>query len=279
MDADQTCDIFLSNLKRSNQNFSLSETPFSVEIKIRKTFIKEKSGIVRFSGFSSETNIENKKVRDENTALRAALDNRDDEIHSLKKAILEKAKLKVSKTLSDNLVKTENADVKVIDQKLTHHKSLFKNLKSEMIKVEKEISEKEVEIEEPKHLNIPIKNFFDPLLELKDFECYDFQNTLNKHDTKIIPTTFNNRKRTSSSNFSRTPPPPLRTPPSPFRTPPPPLLSKSPPPLRSPSSPQTPQTCPSTPSCRTSPPASSTSPPLVTPAQCEHIPQCQFCQI
>ena len=270
MDAEQTCDIFLSNLKRSNLNFSLSETPFSVEIKIRKTFIKENSGIVRFSGFSSETNI----VRDENRALRAAFDSRDAEIHSLKNTIFEKAKLEVSVALSDNLVKAEIAVEEVIDKKLPHNKSSFKNLKSEMNKVERavhnfeDISENEVEIQEPNYLNVSVKNFFDPLWELKDFECDDFQNALNKHDTKINPTTSNNPKITST--YSRTPPPPFRTPPSPFSTPPP-LLSKPPPPLRSPSSPQTPQTCLSPPSPL---PARSTSPLLVAPAQCEHIPQC-----
>ena len=127
MDAVQTCEIFLSNLKRSNLNFSLIETPFAVEIKIKKTFIKERSGLVRFSGFSSENSSETKNLHAENRALRAALASRDGEIDSLKKknsvVNLDKAQLGLSKTLSGNLVKAENAVEEVLDKKLTKQKT------------------------------------------------------------------------------------------------------------------------------------------------------------
>ena len=53
MDASQTCEFLLSSLKKSNLNFQLSESPFSVSIQIRKTFIRNQTGAVRSSGLAS----------------------------------------------------------------------------------------------------------------------------------------------------------------------------------------------------------------------------------
>ena len=53
MDANQTCDILLSLVKKSNLNFSLSESPFSVSLTIKKTFIKDKNGAPRVSNIAT----------------------------------------------------------------------------------------------------------------------------------------------------------------------------------------------------------------------------------
>ena len=50
MDASQTSDFILNMIKKSNLNFSLSESPFSVSVNIKKTFIKERDGSLRSSG-------------------------------------------------------------------------------------------------------------------------------------------------------------------------------------------------------------------------------------
>ena len=52
MDQKQTCEIILSNLKKSKINFSLSESPFAGTIDIKKSFIKDHHGVSWTSGFS-----------------------------------------------------------------------------------------------------------------------------------------------------------------------------------------------------------------------------------
>ena len=53
MDANQTSDLVLSFIKRSNLNFNIVESPFSLSITIRKTFIRNKDGTMRRSGFNA----------------------------------------------------------------------------------------------------------------------------------------------------------------------------------------------------------------------------------
>ena len=47
MDASQRSDLILSLIRKSNLNFSLTESPFSVSILIKKSFIKNKDGSFR----------------------------------------------------------------------------------------------------------------------------------------------------------------------------------------------------------------------------------------
>ena len=44
MDASHTCDMIISEIKSSNLNFSLKESLFSVEVSIKKTYIKDRNG-------------------------------------------------------------------------------------------------------------------------------------------------------------------------------------------------------------------------------------------
>ena len=53
MNPNQTCELILQQIKESNLNFTLTETPFSVTLNIKKSFINYKSGLVKSSGFSS----------------------------------------------------------------------------------------------------------------------------------------------------------------------------------------------------------------------------------
>ena len=52
MDASETCEYLLSLVKKSNLNFSLSESPFAVTLNIKKTFIKDLRGVSRTSKIS-----------------------------------------------------------------------------------------------------------------------------------------------------------------------------------------------------------------------------------
>ena len=139
MDPTKICDNLLSYIKQSNLNFSLSETPFSVSICLRKTFIKDRNGVtlspiagMPFSGHFGE-------VIDENQALKAAITHHEKEQDSLKDAMheldikLQKAKVEIeeisfnnnqlmkTKDMNDNYLGTKEAEVnemKVLTKKL-----------------------------------------------------------------------------------------------------------------------------------------------------------------
>ena len=57
MDAYEISDFILSVIKKSNLNFSLSESPFSVSIDIKKTFITNKDGSTRSSNIPKNSSF------------------------------------------------------------------------------------------------------------------------------------------------------------------------------------------------------------------------------
>ena len=69
MDPFKTCDLLLSQIKRSNLNYNLTESPFSVVISIKKTFIKEKNGALRFPLFSEISHQNSPVVKTEDQVL------------------------------------------------------------------------------------------------------------------------------------------------------------------------------------------------------------------
>jgi predicted nucleic acid-binding Zn-ribbon protein len=69
MNASRTCETLLSNLKTSNLNYSLCESPFGVKLEIKKSFIREKDGTVRSSGLFHDSKL----LLDENKSLSLAL--------------------------------------------------------------------------------------------------------------------------------------------------------------------------------------------------------------
>ena len=81
MDANQACNVLLSNLKESNLNWNLVESPFSLTINLKKSFIKDREGNPRTSGFNKPHYKQNghqdnlKHVIDENNSLNKALAN------------------------------------------------------------------------------------------------------------------------------------------------------------------------------------------------------------
>ena len=93
MDANQTCDILINLVKKSNLNFSLSESPFSVSVTIKKTFIKDKNGVSRVSNIgaqgcacqSDELFGKLKLLQDEIGALKVGATECDDENVSVDK--------------------------------------------------------------------------------------------------------------------------------------------------------------------------------------------------
>ena len=102
MDVIETCEFLLSSIKSSNLNFNLQETPFSVHISIRKTFIKDKSGEIRASQIE--------KV--DPSAKDLELKNRDLEIHVNH---LEVEKIASDDTVNDLANKLEQAKIEIIE--------------------------------------------------------------------------------------------------------------------------------------------------------------------
>ena len=105
MDARNTSDLLLSLVKKSNLNFSIKESPFSVLISIRKSFIKLNYGSQNVDN-SLESFIASRKVDDNNTLLEA-LANLESENEDLTKANhelgikLEKTKHELTDTLKE----------------------------------------------------------------------------------------------------------------------------------------------------------------------------------
>ena len=62
MDANQTNVLLLNIIRKSNLNFNIQESPFSITVTLRKSFIKEKNGSLRCSGLETlKTSMQNEK--------------------------------------------------------------------------------------------------------------------------------------------------------------------------------------------------------------------------
>ena len=55
MDANQTFEVLLSYIKKSNLNWSIAESTFSVTVTLKKSFIKNKDGSLRETGLETST--------------------------------------------------------------------------------------------------------------------------------------------------------------------------------------------------------------------------------
>ena len=76
------CDVLLSYVKRSNLNFQISESPFSVNVEIKKSFITNKNGVERSASFDDNSDTlkhENQLLIALNCALKISLAQKDEE--------------------------------------------------------------------------------------------------------------------------------------------------------------------------------------------------------
>ena len=83
MDPNQTCEVIVTHLKKSNLNFSLFESPFGVKINIKKTFIRDQNGVPRTSGISDR----NFHLLEENQTLRNIASDQSTEIVNYQHAV------------------------------------------------------------------------------------------------------------------------------------------------------------------------------------------------
>ena len=142
MDAFQTCEILMNHVKRSNLNFSLNESPFSVSLSIRKTFVKDRNGVERNSGVSLQDNYivdEKQTLENENKSLKLLLIQHEHEKDALKDTInnfgqkLEKARSEL--TVIENELdekKCELADIKAENKKLKNEMESLDKAESEI---------------------------------------------------------------------------------------------------------------------------------------------------
>ena len=110
MDASQVADLIVSSVKKSKLNFHIQESPFSLFINLRKTFIKDTNGnSLQPLGdiFGNENIVDNKvKVEEEErkSSLNDSLEKREAELNEAREALHElNIKLEKAKNESNNL--------------------------------------------------------------------------------------------------------------------------------------------------------------------------------
>ena len=81
MDANQTSEAVLNLVRKSNLNFKIEESPFTLTITLRKSFIKNKNGTVRRSGLESS----NSTALEQNLAPFPMNQNSDDILSNMHK--------------------------------------------------------------------------------------------------------------------------------------------------------------------------------------------------
>ena len=136
MDAIRAAEVVIACVKISNLNFHIQESPFSLQINIRKTFIKNKNGddklpydvIVEANNNEQKVNIENLKSQLQNT--QEALHEVSVELEKSKKEYLEDAKNTLLKEFQNierdmtekekecKLTKNETKDIKASNDRL-----------------------------------------------------------------------------------------------------------------------------------------------------------------
>ena len=138
MDAAATCEILLSTIRASNLNFSSQETPFSVLLSIRKSFIKAKNVEILPSYLKTSAPVSVKdleiKINYLETKvgqLQAEKEESNSTINDLANK-LEKAKTTISDMIIEKkkMLKTKDSSDKKLDDKELEVNILKTNLKT-----------------------------------------------------------------------------------------------------------------------------------------------------
>ena len=92
MDANHVADIIVSSVKKSKLNFHITESPFSLLINLRKTFIKDKNGnslLPHIDIFDNGVNNEEKVEEAEKSCLNDTLEKLDAELKETRDSLRE----------------------------------------------------------------------------------------------------------------------------------------------------------------------------------------------
>ena len=173
MDASQVADLIVSSVKKSKLNFHIQESPFSLFINLRKTFIKDTNGnSLQPLGdiFGNENIVDNKvKVEEEEkvSSLNDSLEKREAELNKARKALhelnikLEKAKNEITEAQFN-----ANKSAKEVDKQRAENKTL---------KLKNDELHKDIET-----LNTAIKN-----LKVKENEIKRLETQNNKLEEQV----------------------------------------------------------------------------------------------
>ena len=131
MDAHQVCELLILKVKSSELNYILEESPFSVNIRLKKSFIKKKNGESLNCANFNRSNLvdeaaEKKSFDKEREALEETISDLSDK--------LEKSKVEICELLSENNDKTKV--IVLLEKELVKAKDFSDRLKIENTAVE-----------------------------------------------------------------------------------------------------------------------------------------------
>ena len=157
MDPAQTFNHLLDEIKRSNLNYQVIETPFSASIHIKKTFIKDRNGSLRTCGVIPYCPVEEKRFNAEkddlikkNEYLQAELLKIQNDYEGMKvevqqfqikEQILEKKKADIEQNLE---VKMD--EIALLKKTLKNQEGLRNEMKKDMDHLNKTLKSKDKEI-------------------------------------------------------------------------------------------------------------------------------------
>ena len=155
------CQQLLGQLKLSNLNYVVTETPYSAQINIRKRFLKELSE-ANPAFFSSDMNL--KKLTEENIALKAEIECvktarnvEKDKVKALEGKIdgIKAEALKAHEKAKDDSF-TLKSVIRKLNTELDHHKSDLNQTSKNLKLKEKEVKKYEVKLQ---NLEATVKDF------------------------------------------------------------------------------------------------------------------------
>ena len=163
MDPAQTFNHLLDEIKRSNLNYQVMETPFSASIHLKKTFIKDSNGSLRTCGFIPYSPV-NKSAVDEEKLLRAEKDDLIKENKTLQAEVLhikndyEAIKVEIQQfQIKEQILEKKKADLEqnferkmdeiaLLKKTLKNQEGLKNEMKKDMDDLNKTLRAKEKEI-------------------------------------------------------------------------------------------------------------------------------------
>ena len=166
MDANYAADDIISAVKKSNLNFYIQESPFSLFINLRKSFIKNKNGnIIRTpdSGTNDDTMEQIKKLEQEKCKLSDSVEHLEVELNVTKKALHE-MRVEFEKVKSENLKAYSNADKAIKENeeiekenKALNQKNDGLQAKIEALEIEKATTQKSMKLKVIENNNLEKK--------------------------------------------------------------------------------------------------------------------------
>ena len=126
MDANSAVDVIISTVKNSNVNFILQESPFSLQINIRRTFIKNNDGTILQPII--EQNVKIGKLEQENSSLNDLAKQLEAELFETRDSLYKLENEKKEEALFN---KSKNSELQTEIETLKRENDLtIKNLKS-----------------------------------------------------------------------------------------------------------------------------------------------------